>query len=74
MVRLLLGLALCALLLVGVYHTMKSRGAVTAAAPAATPTAVQGPAAASAVVGEYKKIEAANRAALSKTLKAAAER
>lgn len=73
MVRLLLGLAACALLLVGAYYTMKPRPAPpappTAEAPVTVP--VSGPAAAKQVVGDFKKIEAANRAAMERTLNAA---
>jgi hypothetical protein len=64
MVRLVLGLAAGALLLVGAFYAMKPRGvADTALAPAAV-----GPATAGQVVREMKTIETANRAAIERTL------
>jgi hypothetical protein len=67
MVRLVLGLATCALVLLGVYHTMKPRGV----AGRAETGAATGPATAGAMVRDMRKIEAANRAAMDRTLNAA---
>jgi hypothetical protein len=67
MVRLVLGLATGALLLVGAYYSMKPPGvADTGQAPAAA-----GPATAGQVVREMKSIETANRATIERTLNAA---